>query len=34
VQHPFSNNFDASVVWGPMHGRKIYLGFRWAINRE
>jgi outer membrane cobalamin receptor len=34
VQHPFSNDFDASVVWGPMHGRKIYLGFRWAINRE
>jgi len=34
VQNPFSADFDASLVWGPMHGRKIYAGFRWAINRD
>lgn len=33
VQNPFGNNFDASVVWGPTHGRKFYIGFRWAIER-
>jgi outer membrane receptor for ferrienterochelin and colicin len=33
VQNPFSNNFDASMVWGPTHGRKFYIGFRWAIDR-
>jgi len=30
VQNPFSADFDASLVWGPMHGRKIYAGFRWV----
>ncbi len=34
VQNPFGNNFDASMVWGPMHGRKIYVGLRWAFNEE
>ncbi|HRZ95943.1 MAG TPA: TonB-dependent receptor [Paludibacter sp.] len=34
VINPMSDNFDASMVWGPMHGRKIYLGFRWALDRE
>jgi len=32
-QHPFSNDFDASMVWGPMHGRKIYIGLRWGLDR-
>ena len=31
VRNPMSNEFDASMVWGPMHGRKIYVGFRWAL---
>lgn len=34
VQNPLSGNFDASMVWGPVHGVKFYVGFRWAINRE
>jgi len=34
VANPGSDNFDASMIWGPLHGRKIYLGMRWAINRE
>lgn len=34
VQNPTSNNFDASMVWGPTHGRKLYIGLRWALDRE
>lgn len=34
VQNPFGPDFDASMVWGPMHGRKLYIGFRWALARE
>lgn len=28
-----SANYDASMVWGPVHGWKMYLGFRWALDR-
>ena len=28
------NDFDATVIWGPTHGRKFYIGFRWALDRE
>lgn len=31
---PFGNYFDAAMIWGPVHGRKIYAGFRFAINRQ
>ena len=31
--NPFSDNFDATMIWGPVHGRKIYLGFRWALEK-
>jgi hypothetical protein len=34
VQNPQSANFDASMIWGPLHGRKLYIGMRWGINRE
>lgn len=34
VQNPLSTDFDASMIWGPLHGRKLYVGFRWAINRD
>lgn len=34
VENPGSDNFDASMVWGPLHGRKLYVGMRWALNRE
>jgi outer membrane receptor for ferrienterochelin and colicin len=26
-----SQNFDASMVWGPVHGRKFYLGLRLSL---
>lgn len=29
--NPYGSNFDASMVWGPLTGRKIYVGFRLAI---
>ena len=32
--NPQSANFDASMIWAPIHGWKMYLGFRWALERE
>ena len=29
---PMGDNFDASLVWGPVFGRNIYAGFRWWIG--
>lgn len=29
---PFSNYFDASLVWGPVSGRLLYAGFRYTIK--
>lgn len=34
VSNPFGDNFDATMIWGPTHGRKIYLGVRWALDRK
>lgn len=31
--NPRSENFDATMVWGPVHGRKIYVGLRYNIPR-
>jgi outer membrane receptor for ferrienterochelin and colicin len=28
---PFNDYFDSSMVWGPIFGRNIYLGFRYRI---
>jgi hypothetical protein len=32
--NPYSANYDASMIWAPIHGWKLYLGFRWALERE
>ncbi len=32
ANQPFSNQFDASLIWGPMGGRLIYTGFRYRIK--
>lgn len=32
AENPFGNNFDASMTWGPIAGRVIYVGFRYKIN--
>ena len=29
--NPFSENFDASLIWGPVFGRKIYGGLKLNI---
>ena len=33
AESPFEDNFDASIVWGPIAGRMIYAGFRYKIKR-
>lgn len=33
AEHPFSGNFDASMVYAPVSGWKIYLGFRWNLKK-
>ncbi len=30
-QDPFSENFDGSMIWGPVSGRMFYLGLRYEI---
>ncbi len=32
AKNPWGKDFDASMVWGPTHGIKVYAGARWAIN--
>jgi len=32
--NPRSEYFDGTMVWGPMHGRKIYIGLRFNIERN
>ncbi|HNQ68307.1 MAG TPA: TonB-dependent receptor [Bacteroidales bacterium] len=31
---PFGNNFDSALIWGPVHGRKLYLGLRFSIKQR
>ena len=30
---PWGSNFDATMVWGPMHGAKAYVGVRFNLPR-
>ena len=32
--NPWGSDFDASMVWGPIHGISVYGGVRFAIDRE
>ena len=32
ADEPFGQNFDASLIWGPLMGRTFYLGFRYTIK--
>jgi len=32
ADNPFGNNFDASLIWGPVMGRTVYAGFRYSIK--
>lgn len=31
---PYGDNFDSSLIWGPVHGRKFYFGMRFFIKGE
>ena len=31
-ENPFGNSFDATNIWGPIAGRRIYAGLRFAIK--
>jgi outer membrane receptor protein involved in Fe transport len=32
AENPQSDYFDASLIWGPIYGRKIYLGLRYTFR--
>lgn len=34
VANPGGANFDATNIWGPTHGRKLYVGLRWSWDRD
>ncbi len=34
VTQPYSKYFDSSLVWGPIDGRKFYLGIRFSIDKD
>ncbi len=34
ADQPFGTDFDASMVYGPINGWKIYLGFRWNLAKK
>lgn len=34
ADQPFGEYFDGSLIWGPLHGRKLYIGFRFGISRD
>jgi outer membrane receptor for ferrienterochelin and colicins len=33
-ENPFGADFDATNVWGPVMGRKLYLGVRFALQQD
>ena len=32
AHHPYSKGFDATNIWGPVMGRRIYAGIRFTLN--
>ncbi len=32
AENPFSDTFDATQVWGPIHGRRFYVGLRYRFE--
>lgn len=31
---PWGDNFDSTMIWGPVHGPKYYIGFRFNLERN
>lgn len=34
ADNPWGDTFDSTMIWGPMHGRKLYIGVRWNLPRN
>lgn len=34
AENPFSSDFDASMVWGPIFGRMVYGGVRYTLEKK
>lgn len=34
ADHPWSPSFDATQVWGPVHGTKLYVGLRYYLAKK
>jgi outer membrane receptor for ferrienterochelin and colicin len=34
ASNPWSNNFDPTMIWGPVHGRMFYAGIRFNLNNN
>ena len=34
ASNPRSGNFDGAMIWGPVHGRKAYIGLRYNLERD
>lgn len=34
ADEPWGTDFDSSKIWGPIHGRKFYIGLRFGWDRE
>lgn len=34
AHHPWGNHFDATMIWGPVHGIKGYIGIRFNLERK
>lgn len=34
AESPFDSRFDSSRIWGPIHGRKFYVGVRFGLDRD
>jgi hypothetical protein len=33
-QDPYGEHFDASMVWGPILGRRFYFGLRYTLEKQ
>ena len=34
ADQPYDPGFDASMAWGPLTGWKVYVGFRWSLDKK
>jgi outer membrane receptor for ferrienterochelin and colicin len=34
AENPYGEHFDASLIWGPVDGRRIYAGVRWNLAKS